>query len=135
MVAFKTLSPCFKWTHLLALNGSVDIHCTWLYIGNIHSCLLYLAELVAHGQFMTSQSAMPESTTLTRRQFIVSASLASGGLALGVLSAEADPSATPNAPWDSAGASGDELSAWIEIHRDDTVIIRGPTPEIGNGSM
>jgi isoquinoline 1-oxidoreductase beta subunit len=68
-----------------------------------------------------------EQTTLTRRQFIVSASLAAGGLALGVVSAHADPRAE--------AAAGTELSAWIEITADDTIIIRGPTPEIGNGSM
>ncbi len=71
----------------------------------------------------------------SRRQFIVSASLTAGGLALGVVSADADPTGTPSTTWGSDGVAGHELSAWIEIAADDTVTIRGPTPEIGNGSM
>ena len=71
---------------------------------------------------------------LNRRQFIVSASLAAGGLALGVVS-ETDAAINhPSTPGPD-GVAGSELSAWIEIAQDDTVIIRGPTPEIGNGSM
>src|ERR1700757_3728148 len=71
------------------------------------------------------KSADIEPGPLTRRQFIVSASLAVGGLALGIVSAEAG----------SDAPAGGELSAWLEIAADDTVTIRSPTPEIGNGSM
>lgn len=79
----------------------------------------------------------PDSTekTLNRRQFIICGSLATGGLALGVLCAEADPTGTPSTARGPAGIADNELSAWIEIARDDTITIRGPTPEIGNGSM
>ena len=70
---------------------------------------------------------------LNRRRFIVSASLASGGLALGMVCAETDASATAAARGPDTVA-GSELSAWIEIAPDDTVTIRSPTPEIGNGS-
>jgi isoquinoline 1-oxidoreductase beta subunit len=62
-----------------------------------------------------------------RRQFIVSVSLAAGGLALGIAPARAKTGPAAN--------DGSELSAWIEIAADDTVTIRVPTPEIGNGAM
>ena len=76
-----------------------------------------------------------QTAAFTRRQFVVSASLAAGGLALGMVSADADPAGTLPTPWQPDGASGNELSAWIEIAADDTVTIRSPIPEIGNGSM
>ena len=47
-------------------------------------------------------------------------------MALGIVPAGAKPGADPD---------GNELSAWIEIANDDTVTIRVPTPEIGNGAM
>ncbi len=72
---------------------------------------------------------------LNRRQFIVSVSLAAGGLALGLVSAETGATPTHSATSGADRVAGSELSAWIEIAQDDTVIIRGPTPEIGNGSM
>ncbi|HTV96159.1 MAG TPA: molybdopterin cofactor-binding domain-containing protein [Steroidobacteraceae bacterium] len=79
-------------------------------------------------------------TSLTRRQFIVSASRAAGGLVLGIGCADLDAAASPSGasrpgPARPGAAPGSELSAWIEIDRDGTVIVRGPTPEIGNGSM
>ena len=74
-----------------------------------------------------------------RRQFVVSVSLATGGFALGIVSAKAGTGAGTNAsaalPWGPDAAQGDELSAWIEIAKDDTVTMRVPTPEIGNGAM
>jgi hypothetical protein len=36
---------------------------------------------------------------------------------------------------DSRHIEGSELSPWVEIARDDTVTMRVPTPEIGNGAM
>lgn len=71
--------------------------------------------------------------TLDRRQFLVSASMVAGGMALGLRSMDA-VSDTPM-PWAPDRAAGTELSPWIEIAPDDTVTLRVPTPEIGNGSM
>lgn len=59
----------------------------------------------------------------TRRAFLLSVAATGGGMALGILPAGAGPR-------DRA-----ELSAWIEITSDDRVILRVPTPEIGNGAM
>jgi isoquinoline 1-oxidoreductase beta subunit len=70
-----------------------------------------------------------------RRQFVVSVSLAAGGLALGIVSAKAGAGAPAAAPWSSDALEGSELSPWIEIGQDDTVTMRVPTPEVGNGAM
>jgi isoquinoline 1-oxidoreductase subunit beta len=73
-----------------------------------------------------------QNELLDRRQFLISASLAAGGWALGIVSAESNASTVP---WSADVREGDELSAWVEISRDDTVTMRVPTPEIGNGAM
>jgi isoquinoline 1-oxidoreductase beta subunit len=70
-----------------------------------------------------------------RRQFIVSVSLAAGGFALGIVSVKAAPNVTASGPWSSDAMDGSELSPWIEIGKDDTVTMRVPTPEVGNGAM
>jgi isoquinoline 1-oxidoreductase beta subunit len=69
---------------------------------------------------------------LDRRQFLVSASLAAGGFALGIVSTK---SQAASVPWSSGAREGNELGAWVEISDDDTVTMRLPTPEIGNGAM
>jgi isoquinoline 1-oxidoreductase beta subunit len=74
--------------------------------------------------------------TLSRRQFIVWGAVSAGGLALGITRAGRTRSRDPRSqPWASDEAQGSELSAWIEIAPDDTVTIRSPTPETGNGAM
>src|ERR1700761_1009613 len=70
-----------------------------------------------------------------RRQFVVSVSLAAGGLALGIVSAKAAAGTPASGPWSSDAIEGSELSPWIEIGQDDTVTMRVPTPEVGNGAM
>jgi isoquinoline 1-oxidoreductase beta subunit len=71
---------------------------------------------------------------LDRRNFLVSVSMAAGGLVLGIGPIEAEATGSP-LPWGPDTREGNELSAWIEIARDDTVTLRVPTPEIGNGAM
>lgn len=94
-----------------------------------------------------SESLNPgHSLQQTRRQFIVSASTVAGGLALGLSSCakteklsspttSSDVSDNSNLPWANDDSQGDELNAWVEILPDNQVILRVPTPEIGNGSM
>jgi isoquinoline 1-oxidoreductase beta subunit len=80
---------------------------------------------------------------LDRRQFLISASVLAGGLALAISSGTATKSAAAkNAgataqaiPWGPDSPSGNELSAWIVIAGDNSVTFRVPTPEIGNGAM
>jgi len=67
-----------------------------------------------------------------RRQFIISSSILAGGLLLGVAPGRATGKTNP--PWESGTDNGTEFSAWIAIGKDDSVTLRVPTPEIGNGS-
>jgi isoquinoline 1-oxidoreductase subunit beta len=81
---------------------------------------------------MKHLATQQEPATLDRRQFIVSTAMAAGGMAIGLAGAEALAKGKATG---TATAAGSELNAWVEIFPDDTVIVRGPTPEIGNGSM
>lgn len=71
------------------------------------------------------------TTALNRRRFMISASVVAGGMTFGIGKADA----ASKGPWAPEQASGFEFSPWIEIRPDDAVIVRVPTPEIGNGAM
>ena len=62
------------------------------------------------------------TAALTRRQFVVTALTAAGGLAIGVRAAEALPIAAQ--PWSPQATDPHELNAWLIIEPDDTIIIR-----------
>lgn len=68
-----------------------------------------------------------------RRNFLVSSTVATGGMALAITPAGA--ATEDDGPWGPSGAQGNELTPWIEIAADDTVTIRCPNPESGNGTM
>jgi len=71
---------------------------------------------------------------ISRRQFIVSTAAFGGGMALGIV--DADAAFLGPLPWaDGDGLAGSELNPWISIGADDVVIVRVATPEIGNGCM
>ncbi len=76
--------------------------------------------------------------TLDRRKFLVSSAMVGGGMALAVVPARAGAAegAAPanHVPWAVEGAGGAELHPWISISPDDTVTIRVPNPEVGNGA-
>ncbi len=75
-----------------------------------------------------------DSVELNRRTFLVSAAAFAGGMSLSLLAPESAHGAVNNAtPWQPT--AGMELSPWLAIAPDDTVIIRTPIGEIGNGSM
>ncbi len=68
---------------------------------------------------------MSEQLTLTRRRFIVGASVAGAGLSLGILPSLA-----------TARTSDDnEVNAWVHIATDDTVTIRIARSEMGQGTL
>ena len=75
---------------------------------------------------------MSESIKLSRRAFLVRSSVAGAGLLLGFhLPARRKLAA---APLDSAGADQPvEVNAWIEIHPDNSVLIRVARSEMGQG--
>jgi isoquinoline 1-oxidoreductase beta subunit len=73
---------------------------------------------------------------LSRRKFVVSALSAAGGLAIGIAFpglASARPLA--GTPWSNdAGAVANEVNAWIVIDPDETITIRIPHSEMGQGA-
>ncbi len=73
------------------------------------------------------------TSALSRRQFIVTALTAAGGLAIGIGPAQALPIAAQ--PWSPEAADPHELNAWLVIEPDDTIIIRYPRSEMGQGSF
>ena len=75
------------------------------------------------------------SSGVSRRQFVATALTAGGGFALALIVPKAARAATlPEAPWDSAETSNvPEFNPWVVINPDDTVVIRIPFSEIGNG--
>jgi isoquinoline 1-oxidoreductase beta subunit len=70
---------------------------------------------------------------LSRRHFIVTAVTAAGGLAIGIGPAKALPIAAQ--PWSPETADSHEFNAWLVIEPDDTIIIRYPRSEMGQGSF
>lgn len=70
-------------------------------------------------------------TSMSRRKFLVSASVLAGGLSIQLLPASARATASAGTPLSDGGS---ELSPWLTILPDDTVIVTVPTPEIGNGA-
>ena len=70
---------------------------------------------------------------LSRRHFIVTALSAAGGLAIGLRAARALPIAAQ--PWSPEEADPHEFNAWLVIEPDDTILIRYPRSEMGQGSF
>jgi isoquinoline 1-oxidoreductase subunit beta len=73
------------------------------------------------------------TSALSRRQFIVTGLTAAGGLAIGIGPADALPIAAQ--PWSPESADPHEFNAWLVIEPDDTIIIRYPRSEMGQGSF
>jgi isoquinoline 1-oxidoreductase beta subunit len=74
-------------------------------------------------------------TNLSRRKFIVTGLSAAGGLMLGV-SMPGLASAMPlsDAPWSNDAHAANEVNAWIVIEPDETITIRIPHSEMGQGA-
>jgi isoquinoline 1-oxidoreductase beta subunit len=74
--------------------------------------------------------------TVSRRHFITTALTAAGGFALGVGFAPAEAATLSARPWnDDNKRYPGEISAWVVIEPDDTVIIRYGRAEMGQGSF
>jgi isoquinoline 1-oxidoreductase beta subunit len=69
---------------------------------------------------------------LRRRDFLAT-SVVGGGLAFTIAPASAERAPLAQGPWAVDGDGGVEMHAWISIAPDDTVTIRVPNPEVGNG--
>jgi|HigsolmetaAR205D_1030408.scaffolds.fasta_scaffold00471_10 isoquinoline 1-oxidoreductase beta subunit len=66
---------------------------------------------------------------LSRRDFLITSAVVGGGLALSVVAPRSF--AAPGA----SGGDAVELGAWLTIAPDDTILLRVPCPETGNGAM
>lgn len=76
---------------------------------------------------------MSEQNKISRREFVISAAVIGGGMSISIRLAEA---ASDREPWARTGSQGAvELSPWIEIAPDDTVVVRVQSPESGNGVL
>jgi len=74
-------------------------------------------------------------TGLSRRQFVATALTAGGGFAIALMASKTASAATlPDVAWRVAPTGNiPEFNPWIVINPDETVVIRIPFPEIGNG--
>jgi isoquinoline 1-oxidoreductase beta subunit len=73
------------------------------------------------------------SSGLSRRQFIVAGLTAAGGLAVGIAPAAALPITAQ--PWSPETEDTHEMNAWLVVEPDDTIVIRYPRSEMGQGSF
>ena len=72
---------------------------------------------------------------LSRRQFVVAGLSAAGGLMLSVsLPGLASAAPLSQAPWSNDAAAANELNVWIAIDPDETITIRIPHAEMGQGA-
>ena len=71
---------------------------------------------------------------ISRREFVVTAVAAGGGLALGFAVPKKDAAKISGRPWESLAAKSDiEVGPWVVIAPDDTVTIRIGQSEMGQG--
>src|SRR5271170_2921366 len=78
------------------------------------------------------------NANLTRRHFILTATSAAGGLMIGIRAAPAiaEAATVVAQPWNEDNAyAANEIDAWIAIDPDDSILIRYPRSEMGQGSM
>jgi isoquinoline 1-oxidoreductase beta subunit len=77
---------------------------------------------------------MSEHRKISRREFVIATAAVSGGMSIAILaikSADIERELRPHA----AARGTAELSPWIVISPDDTVLVRVSSPESGNGAL
>jgi isoquinoline 1-oxidoreductase subunit beta len=81
--------------------------------------------------------ATKQAETLSRRQFVVTGTTLAGGMALGLMVPGAARAATPEMGtryWAGDLAAPGEVNAWVVINPDDSVVLRCPMAEMGQGT-
>src|SRR5438046_6186409 len=81
------------------------------------------------GERVRREAAMTYMPTIDRRKFVVSAAAAGGGLALGLDIPFGGPQVI------RAADGSPEVTAWVVIRPDDTVVIRVARSEMGQGTL
>jgi isoquinoline 1-oxidoreductase beta subunit len=73
---------------------------------------------------------------ISRREFVIATAAVGGGMSISILGLGAEVAHIQREPWPHATARGAvELSPWIVISPDDTVLVRVSSPESGNGAL
>jgi isoquinoline 1-oxidoreductase subunit beta len=77
------------------------------------------------------------ASTVSRRDFILTAVSVAGGLMIGIGTAQgkSDAAAISTQPWNDNEYAPHEIDAWIAIDPDDSILIRYQRSEMGQGSM
>jgi isoquinoline 1-oxidoreductase subunit beta len=77
------------------------------------------------------------TSTVNRRDFILTAVSVAGGLMIGIGTArgKSDGAAISTHPWSEYEYAPHEIDAWIAIDPDDSILIRYQRSEMGQGSM
>lgn len=76
---------------------------------------------------------MPSSRSVSRRAFLVSSAAVGGGLMLGVCFPQIAQAKKQKKA--AATAAGPEITAWVIVNPDDTILIRVARTEMGQGSF
>ena len=79
----------------------------------------------------------PAQSDFTRRQILVAGATLSGGMALGLLIPGAAQAAAPELEaryWADDAHDPNEVNAWVVIEPDDTITLRCPMAEMGQGT-
>jgi isoquinoline 1-oxidoreductase beta subunit len=81
--------------------------------------------------------ATGDASAVSRRNFILMAASAAGGLMIGIVAAPRDAGAATisEKPWNDTEYAPHEIDAWIAIDPDDSILIRYQRSEMGQGSM
>jgi isoquinoline 1-oxidoreductase beta subunit len=86
---------------------------------------------------MSASKSAKTNAELSRRTFVITGSTFAGAMALGVLApgaARAEAPMLKSRYWADDGVNPDEVNAWVVIGPDETITLRCPMAEMGQGT-